>query len=121
MESDFRVSTAALMMASKFVDEYVSVLRLVQCPFLTLCQSNMYPNKSWSDVSNTPLEEIYDMDHEILLGTDFSLYVGQITYESWLNLLRGLIVVKEKDGNVCKKIPLAGLQHAISQGTHIIE
>ena len=40
---------------------------------------------------------------EILLGIDFSLYVNKTTYESWLNLLKGLVMTKEKDGNVWKK------------------
>ena len=76
-------------------------------PVLTLCQSNTYTNKTWSDVSGIPLEEINKMEREILLGIDFSLYVNQTTYESWLNLLRGLVMAKEKDGNVWKKTPLS--------------
>jgi hypothetical protein len=43
------------------------------------------------------------MEREILLGIDFSLYVNKTTYESWLNLLKGLVMAKEKDGNVWKK------------------
>src|ERR1700753_1714640 len=72
-------------------------------PVLTLCQSNTYTNKTWSDVSGIPLEEINKMEREILLGIDFSLYVNKTTYESWLNLLKGLVMTKEKDGNVWKK------------------
>lgn len=37
------------------------------------------------------------MEREILLGIDFSLYVDKATYESWLNLLNGLCMAKEKD------------------------
>jgi hypothetical protein len=37
------------------------------------------------------------MEREILLGIDFSLYVDKTTYESWLNLLKGLVMAKEKD------------------------
>ena len=43
------------------------------------------------------------MEREFLLGIDFSLYVNKTTYESWLNLLKGLVMAKEKDGNVWKK------------------
>ena len=31
--SEFRVAIAALMVANKFVDEYVSILHLIVCPF----------------------------------------------------------------------------------------
>jgi hypothetical protein len=43
------------------------------------------------------------MEREFLLGIDFSLYVNKTTYDSWLNLLKGLVMAKEKDGNVWKK------------------
>jgi len=49
------------------------------------------------------------MEREFLLGIDFSLYVNKTTYESWLNLLKGLVMAKEKDGNVWKK-------HSFSRG-----
>lgn len=45
------------------------------------------------------------MEREILLGIDFSLYVNKSTYDSWLNLLKGLVMAKEKDGSVWKKNP----------------
>ncbi|KZT20574.1 hypothetical protein NEOLEDRAFT_837755 [Neolentinus lepideus HHB14362 ss-1] len=31
------------------------------------------------------------------MGVDFDLYVDKSTYESWLNLLKGLVMAKEKD------------------------
>lgn len=37
------------------------------------------------------------MEREFLLGIDFDLYVDKPTYESWLNLLKGLVMAKEKD------------------------
>lgn len=49
------------------------------------------------------------MEREILLGIDFSLYVNKTTYESWLNLLKGLVMAKEKDGNVWRN-------HSYSRG-----
>jgi hypothetical protein len=42
------------------------------------------------------------MEREILLGIDFSLYVNKTTCDSWLNLLRGLVMAKERDGSAWK-------------------
>ena len=113
--SEFRVAIAALMMANKFVDEYVCVSLTTFCALLlTSFSSNTYTNKTWSDVSCIPLEEINKMEREILLGIDFSLYVNKTTYDSWLNLLKGLVMAKEKDGNVWKKNSFARGRNARS-------
>ena len=101
--SEFRVAIAALMMANKFVDEYALLSLFALCAPPDASPSNTYTNKTWSDVSCIPLEEINKMEREILLGIDFSLYVNKTTYDSWLNLLKGLVMTKEKDGNVWKK------------------
>lgn len=77
--SEFRIAVAALMMANKFLDD------------------NTYTNKTWSEVSGIDLEEINRMEREFLLGVDFNLYVDKPTYESWLNLLKGLVSAKERD------------------------
>ncbi|TFK48047.1 hypothetical protein OE88DRAFT_1665098 [Heliocybe sulcata] len=77
--SEFRVAVAALMMANKFVDD------------------NTYTNKTWSEISSISLNEINKMEREFLMGVDFDLYVDKSTYESWLNLLKGLVMAKEKD------------------------
>lgn len=37
------------------------------------------------------------MEKEFLLGIDFGLYVGKSTYDSWLNLLQGLVMAKERE------------------------
>jgi hypothetical protein len=37
------------------------------------------------------------MEREFLMGVDFSLYVSGKKYESWLNLLRGLVSAKESE------------------------
>lgn len=37
------------------------------------------------------------MEREFLLGVDFSLYVSGKKYESWLNLLKGLVLAKETE------------------------
>ena len=36
------------------------------------------------------------MEREFLMGIDFSLYVDEPTYYSWVNLLKGLVMAKEK-------------------------
>ncbi|CAL1696819.1 unnamed protein product [Somion occarium] len=77
--SEYRVAVAALMLANKFVDD------------------NTYTNKTWSEVSGIALEELNKMEREFLMGIDFSLYVDEATYDSWLNLLKGLVMAKEKD------------------------
>ncbi|KAI0932798.1 hypothetical protein AcW1_000181 [Taiwanofungus camphoratus] len=77
--SEYRVAVAALMMANKFVDD------------------NTYTNKTWSEVSGIDLAEVNKMEKEFLLGIDFGLYVDKTTYDSWLNLLKGLVMAKERD------------------------
>lgn len=37
------------------------------------------------------------MEREFLMGVDFSLYISGKKYESWLNLLKGLVLAKESD------------------------
>jgi len=59
--------------------------------------SNTYTNKTWSEVSGISLDEINRMEREFLLGVDFNLYVDKTTYASWLNLLKGLVLAKERD------------------------
>ncbi|PCH33180.1 hypothetical protein WOLCODRAFT_62655 [Wolfiporia cocos MD-104 SS10] len=66
-------------MANKFVDD------------------NTYTNKTWSEVSGIDLTEINKMEKEFLLGIDFGLYVDEATYNSWLNLLQGLVMAKERE------------------------
>ncbi|KAH7884119.1 cyclin-domain-containing protein [Phlebopus sp. FC_14] len=77
--SEFRIAVAAMMMANKFLDD------------------NTYTNKTWSEVSGIELSEINRMEREFLMGVDFSLYVSGKKYESWLNLLKGLVLAKESE------------------------
>ena len=37
------------------------------------------------------------MEREFLQGIDFDLYVDKSSYDSWLNLLKGLVLAKERD------------------------
>lgn len=48
-------------------------------------------------MSGISLDEINRMEREFLLGVDFNLYVDKMTYASWLNLLKGLVLAKERD------------------------
>ncbi|KAH8103188.1 cyclin-domain-containing protein [Phellopilus nigrolimitatus] len=77
--SEFRVAVCAVMLANKFVDD------------------NTYTNKTWSDVSAIPLDELNKMEREFLLGVGFRLFVDKPTYDSWLNLLRGLVLAEERE------------------------
>jgi hypothetical protein len=48
-------------------------------------------------VSGIDLVDINKMEREFLRGIDFGLYVDKSTYESWLNLLKGLVLAKERE------------------------
>ncbi|KAF8519417.1 hypothetical protein JB92DRAFT_2828438 [Gautieria morchelliformis] len=48
-------------------------------------------------VSGIELNEINKMEREFLPGVDFRLYVNTETYKAWVNLLKGLVSVKERD------------------------
>ena len=37
------------------------------------------------------------MEREFLQGVGFKLFVDAVTYESWLNLLKGLVMAKERE------------------------
>ncbi|KAK7461312.1 hypothetical protein VKT23_008491 [Stygiomarasmius scandens] len=83
--SEFRIAVAGLMMANKFLDD------------------NTYTNKTWSEVSGIGLEEINRMEREFLMGVDCNLYVDKATYQSWLHLLKGLVMAKERDSRHFRK------------------
>ncbi|TFK68512.1 hypothetical protein BDN72DRAFT_769214 [Pluteus cervinus] len=96
--SEFRIAVAGLMMANKFLDD------------------NTYTNKTWSEVSGIDLAEINKMEREFLMGVDNNLYVDKATYESWLNLLKGLVLAKEKDSQRFRKS--RGQVRSTRQKTH---
>ncbi|KAG5643051.1 hypothetical protein DXG03_001629 [Asterophora parasitica] len=83
--SEFRIAVAGLMMANKFLDD------------------NTYTNKTWSEVSGIDLTEINRMEREFLMAVDFNLYVDKATYESWMNLLKGLVNAKDRDSRHFRK------------------
>lgn len=43
------------------------------------------------------------MEREFLMGVDFALYVSGKKYESWLNLLKGLVLAKESESQKWRK------------------
>lgn len=43
------------------------------------------------------------MEREFLMGVDFSLYISGKKYESWLNLLKGLVLAKESESQKWRK------------------
>lgn len=57
------------------------------------------------------------MEREFLLGIDFGLYVDKATYVSWLNLLKGLVMAKERDSRHWRRSPRAHVT-AHSSKTH---
>src|SRR6267154_1987792 len=65
--------------------------------FLIHCSSNTYTNKTWSEVSGIELTEITRMEKEFLMGINFNLYISKKTYDSWMNLLRGLVHAKARE------------------------
>ncbi|KAL1740195.1 hypothetical protein HDZ31DRAFT_2633, partial [Schizophyllum fasciatum] len=75
--SEFRIAVAGLMMANKFLDD------------------NTYTNKTWADVSAMTLDQVNRMEREFLEGVDYNLYVDQREFESWVQLLRGLVSAKQ--------------------------
>jgi hypothetical protein len=77
--------------------------------------SNTYTNKTWSEVSGIELEEINRMEREFLLGIDFGLYVDKTTYVSWLNLLQGLVMAKERDSRSWRRAPRARVHPRLRQ------
>ncbi|KAF5347047.1 hypothetical protein D9758_011631 [Tetrapyrgos nigripes] len=101
--SEFRIAVAGLMMANKFLDD------------------NTYTNKTWSEVSGIGLEEINRMEREFLMGVDCNLYVDKATYQSWLHLLKGLVMAKERDSRHFRKTRLAarGARHPPHPTAHL--
>lgn len=80
--------------------------------FLILSKfSNTYTNKTWSEVSGISLDEINRMEREFLTGVNFNLYVDKTTYASWLNLLKGLVIAKERDA---RRLLRSGMRGASS-------
>ncbi|KAI0083171.1 hypothetical protein BDY19DRAFT_998786 [Irpex rosettiformis] len=96
--SEYRVAIAALMMANKFLDD------------------NTYMNKTRSEASGIGLEETNKTEREFLLGIDSCLYVDKATYISWLNLLKGLVLAKEKDCRHWRRSPRTPLVLTSSAG-----
>ncbi|KAK7047205.1 hypothetical protein VNI00_006871 [Paramarasmius palmivorus] len=99
--SEFRIAVAGLMMANKFLDD------------------NTYTNKTWSEVSGIDLGEINRMEREFLMGVDCNLYVDKATYESWLNLLKGLVMAKERDNQQFRKSNRRNARGVRQPGSHI--
>jgi hypothetical protein len=58
--------------------------------------SNTYTNKTWSEVSGVPLAYLNAAEKECLQGLEYDLYVNKEEYESWLKLLQGLVLSKDR-------------------------
>lgn len=67
--SEFRIFSVALMLANKFLDD------------------NTYTNKTWSEITKLPLNEITKMEVEFLTNIRYSLIPNQSEWSRWqLNL-----------------------------------
>ena len=80
--------------------------------------SNTYTNKTWSEFPRIPLTKLNKMEREFLLGVDFQLYVDKQTYESWLNLLKGLVHVKESEVRRQQGLSNANRARVVRQRAH---
>ncbi|ORX95121.1 hypothetical protein K493DRAFT_315166 [Basidiobolus meristosporus CBS 931.73] len=67
--SEYRLFTVALMLASKFLDD------------------STYTNKTWSEVTRIPVEELNRMELEFLVFIDFDLYATEKEFVHWLQCL----------------------------------
>jgi hypothetical protein len=61
-----------------------------------LFSSNTYTNKTWSEVSGVHLQYLNAAEKEFLQGLDYNLYVNKEEYDSWLKLLQGLVLSKDR-------------------------
>lgn len=60
------------------------------------------------------------MEREFLLGIDFGLYVDKTTYISWLNLLQGLVMAKERDSRQWRRTPRARIHSHLRQHRPVV-
>ncbi|KAG8969797.1 hypothetical protein FRC03_000623 [Tulasnella sp. 419] len=98
--SELRLAVTALILANKFLDD------------------NTYTNKTWSDISSISLLEINQMEREFLQGVDNRLYVDVATYESWLQLLHGLLAAKERDYEHFRRRAVSGASSVAIPSTY---
>ncbi|KZT61851.1 hypothetical protein CALCODRAFT_479615 [Calocera cornea HHB12733] len=79
--SETRLAVAALMLSNKYVDD------------------NTYTNRTWSDVSHLPLNDINKAEQEFLNGINHNLCVNRPTYDAWLKTLKSLATARDQEHN----------------------
>jgi len=87
------------MMANKFLDEYVlpNIFRArILIEFVSV-QQYLHQEDLVRGFWDLARQEMNRMEREFLIGIEFGLYVDKSTYESWLNLLKGLVWAKDMD------------------------
>jgi hypothetical protein len=95
--SEWRVAISGLMLANKFVDEWDLSCFCAQWRGADVMNlSNTYTNKTWSEVSGVPLAYLNAAEKECLQGLEYDLYVNKEEYDSWLKLLQGLVLSKDR-------------------------
>lgn len=77
--SEHRLFLTSLILANKFLDDYT------------------YTNKTWSEVSRTPLKEITSMELQLLGGIGTNAYISADQYKKWCKSLVFLQQQRKKD------------------------
>lgn len=70
--SEYRLFLISLILANKFLDDYT------------------YTNKTWADLSNTPLKEVTKMELQMYAGIGANANVTPSDYAWWCTALKGL-------------------------------
>ena len=82
MGSEYRLFLTSLILANKFLDDFT------------------YTNKTWSDVSHTPLYEITKMEMQLFSGIGTSANISAENFRHWCATLD--VLVKQRDRDLLK-------------------
>lgn len=77
--SEYRLFLTSLILANKFLDDYT------------------YTNKTWADLSKTPLKEVTKMELQMYTGMGANANVTPSDYAWWCTVLKGLKHQREID------------------------
>ena len=82
--SEYRLFLTSLILANKYLDDYT------------------YTNKTWSDVSHTPLREITKMEMQLFSGIGTSANINAEKFRHWCATLDVLVKQRDRDFNLLK-------------------
>ena len=80
--SEYRLFLTSLILANKFLDDFT------------------YTNKTWSDVSHTPLYEITKMEMQLFSGIGTSANISAENFRHWCATLDVLVKQRDRDFNL---------------------